>query len=473
MHIWLSYLYHLLPDFILLICITSTVFFILYILSLYILGKAMLGTRKGGIFVSIFGIPLIFSYGHYAFYPFLFALFIFPLILFAYQKITHDPAQKSRFYICLIFLSFFIVFCHPMISVFLIIMFSLFVVFEVIKKWTTHRQLKTEAANILIIISLTLVLWWLKFRSVLGTLERISFALLGQTTHLSIINSQMNAISTADISFALVVERFVKTYGPISLYFAISLFFLVFIIYQYARNREISEDDFILSLQFCVALIIGIALITGYFVIAEPIRAAMYALIFATILCGLFFYRVWISFRSKKWLAGLSISIILLMTVVSILTILALYSSPWISLPNTALTYEDKNGNDWILEYQDAKIPVIKEESSNNGYAEYFFEITNSTDSQNLVDYTYIIPTDFGYGTNRTLGESFSYLPSKKAYMITTDLMKMTPYALPPDRRARIKSFTDPDFERLTSDPSVNHLYSDNGFGVWSVNIRL
>ena len=114
----------------------SIVFFILYILSLYILGKTILGTKKGGIFVSIFGIPLIFSYLHYGFIPFFFALLIFPLILYAYQKITHNPAQKSDFYICLIILSFFIVFCHPMISVFLIIMFSIFTFFELFKRWT-------------------------------------------------------------------------------------------------------------------------------------------------------------------------------------------------------------------------------------------------------------------------------------------------------------------------------------------------
>ncbi len=472
MHIWLSFLYNFLPDYIILVLIFSLAFFIAYIFSLYILGKTLLGTRKGGIFVSIFGIPFIFSYGHYAFYPFLFALFIFPLILYAYQKIIHDPSQKSRFYICLIVLSFFIVFCHPMISVFLILMFSIFTVFELVKGWTTGRHTKTEAANIMVIVSLTLVLWWLKFRSVLGTLERISFAMLGQASHLSIIDSQMTSISTANISIVLVVERFIKTYGPVSLYFLISLVFLLYILYQYYRNRNVSEDDFIYSLQFCAALFIGIALITGYFVIFEPIRAAMYGLIFATILCGMFFYRIWTSARFKKWLPGLTASVIVIMTLVCMLTILALYSSPWTSLPNTALSYEDKSGNDWILDYQNAKIPVIKEESSNNGYAEYYFESRGYEDFPNLIDYTFIIPSGFGYPTNRTLGDSFAYLPYKKAYMMTTELMKQTPNALPADRRTRIKSFTDSDFDRLNNDPSVNLLYTNNDFGVWRVDIK-
>ena len=93
-HIWLAILYNFLSDFIILTVLFSMVFFIFYILSLYILGKTIIGTKKGGIFVSIFGIPLIFSYGHYAFYPFLFALFMIPLILYLYQKLRTKPQRR-------------------------------------------------------------------------------------------------------------------------------------------------------------------------------------------------------------------------------------------------------------------------------------------------------------------------------------------------------------------------------------------
>ena len=225
MHIWLSILYNFLPDFIILMLIFSIVFFILYILSLYILGKTILGTKNGGIFVSIFGIPLIFSFLHWSFIPFFFALLIFPLILYAYQKINHNPPQKGSFYICLIFLSFFIVFCHPMISVFLIIMFSIFTFFELLKRWRAKGQSNIEAANIVIIVSLTLVLWWLQFRSILNTLQRMSVALLGEASHTSIIEHQMNVITTSNASIWLVIDRFIKMYGPIFLYFSISMVF--------------------------------------------------------------------------------------------------------------------------------------------------------------------------------------------------------------------------------------------------------
>ena len=464
MHIWLSILYNLVPDFIILIFILSIVFFILYVLSLHILGKTILGTKNGGIFISIFGIPLIFSFLLYSFIPFLFALFIIPLILYVYQKITHNPIQKNPFYICLIFLSLFIVFCHPMISVFLIIMFSLFAFFELFKGWTTGRQSYIEAANIVMIVSLTLLLWWLQFRSLLDDLYLMASALLGQRAFTSIMENQISEVAISNASIWLVIDRFLKVYGPMFLYFSIALFFIFYMIYHYFQIKKIYEEDLIYSLQFCVAICIGIALMVGYFVIAEPIRAASYGLVFATILCGLFFYRE----RQRR---GLITSITVIITIVCMLTIMTLYASPLNGLPNSALSYGDKNGIDWILEYPDAEIPLVKEELSINRYSEYYFGTTNATNYQFVIQYIEIIPSHFGYHTNSTLGDSFAYLPDSQLYMMTTEMMRLTPYAVSVDRRNRIKSFTDSDFIRLKNDPSVNLLYSNNEFEVWKIAV--
>jgi hypothetical protein len=471
MHIWLSVLYNFLSDFIILTVVLSITFFILYILSLYILGKTILGTKTGGLFLSVFGIPLIFSFLHYGYIPFFFAQLTFPLILYVYQKILHDPSRKNMFYICMVFLSIFIVFCHPMISVFLVIIFSIFAVYEFFKRWGTSRQSSIEAAYIVIILSLTLILWWLQFRDLLGTLQRILFALLGYGSYSSIINSQMGAILTSNVSIWLVIDLFLKVYGPICLYFSFASFFLLYILYQYYRNRKIYENDFIYSLQFYVALFIGILLITGFFAIDEPIRAAMLGLIFASIICGLFFYRIWSFTLSKKRQLGLSISITLVMTLVCMVTILALYYSPWVGLPNPELTYEEKNGIDWILTYRNTEIPLVSETGQMWKYSSYYYESTNISDNQDFIQYPWRIPTHFGYMTNRTLGDSFAYLPYDNVYLITTESMKMAPYAVSAERRTRLKSFTDPDFIRLKNDFSVNQVYSSNEFGAWDIAI--
>ena len=174
---------------------------------------------------------------------------------------------------------------------------------------------------------------------------------------------------------------------------------------------------------------------------------------------------------SEKRRLGLITSITVIITIVCMLTILTLYPSPWISGPNQALTYGDKNGIDWILEYRNAEIPIVREEGSIYKYSNYYYESTNARNCQNLIEYNLIIPSHFGYMTNRTIGDSFAYLPDKEVYMITTEMMKLTPDAVPVDRRNRVKSFTDADFIRLKNDPSVNLVYSSNEFGVWNIAI--
>jgi hypothetical protein len=475
MHIWLSISYHFLTDYILSIAVLSIVFFILYILSLFILGKTILGTKKGGILVSLFGIPLIFSSLYNGFMPFFFAVQMFPLILYAYHKIMNNPGQKTRFYICLVVLSLFIVFCHPMVSVFLLIMFFIFTLFELFKGWATHRKSNIEAANILIIVSLTLTLWWLQNSQALTSFQTITTALFELGSQTSILSHQMITVSTSNASAWLVINRFLMIYGPISLYFSISLLFLFYLAYQYFKNNKINETEFIYSLQFCAAIFVGIVMMMGYFIIVEPVRAASYGLFFATILCGFFAYH-------GRHRVGLIPSVTTIVTLVCIVSILTLYPSPWTGGTNPALTYGDKNGIDWTLEYRNTEIPLVKEELSNNKYAEYFYETTPVTNFQNLNDYELllnlnkyiapVIPSHFGYLTNRTIGDSFTYLPENEVYLITTQLLRVAPFALPEDRRIFQKSFTNTDFIHLKNDPTVNLIYSgSDNFEVWNIAI--
>jgi hypothetical protein len=158
------------------------------------------------------------------------------------------------------------------------------------------------------------------------------------------------------------------------------------------------------------------------------------------------------------------------------LTIMTLHTSPLIGGPNTALTYGDKNGIDWILEYRNADIPIEQEELPNYKYAEYYFETKNANTSQRVLEDTLIIPSHFGYNTNSTIGYSFAilpglYFPDRQFYMITTEMMRLTQNAVPEDRRSLVKSFTDTDFIRLKNDPTVNLVYLSNKFEVWNIAI--
>jgi len=356
-----------------------------------------------------------------------------------------------------------------MVTIFLLVMFSTFAMYELLKGWNAISwRLKIVALNIVAIISVTFSLWLFQFRSLFSTIQKIGSTLLGQMGYTTIFEYQANLVTGSNASIWLIIDNFVKMYGSIFIYFLISLIFVIHIIYQYFRYKKVDANDLIYSLQFCIATCIGIALITGYFVIFEPIRAVTYGLIFATIICGLFFYRKWTSILSEKHHMRFINSITLVITIFYILTMLAMYYSPWISSTSTALTHGDKNGIDWILEYRNADIPIVRQDESLEQYL-YYYTSTNPTSPSKITEYNRIIPTHFGYTNNRTIGNAFAYLPNENVYMITTELMKVTPNAVPVDRRNLVKTYTDTDFIRLNNDPTANLVYSGNEFGVWSI----
>jgi len=136
-----------------------------------------------------------------------------------------------------------------------------------------------------------------------------------------------------------------------------------------------------------------------------------------------------------------------------------------------ALPYGDKNGIDWILDYRTAEIPILRDEGSMDKYKNYHYESMNIRNNTKLRE-NRDVPSNFGYTMNRTLGDSFTYLRYKNIYLITTEKMKLAPYAVSPERRSRAKWYTDRDFIRLQTDPSVNRIYSGHEFGVWNIHVR-
>lgn len=471
MHILLSVLHISLLDWIHLAILLSVVFFLLYILYLYILGKILLGTKQGGIFISILGIPLIFSFLHFAFIPFFFALVIVPLILYNYQRIN-TTQKKNYYYICLLFLSLFAVFCHPSIPIFLLFSLIIFLFYEILRGGSAPSQpLKIVSVNIISILIIALSFWFIHFRSLLNTTRKIIQALIGENDTTTIAEYHINLINTADASIWQIIEYYIKLYGPITIYFLISFIFILYLIIQYYQFNKIQKTDMVYSFQFLGALLIGVAMILIYFVIIEPIRAAAYGILFASLIFGIFNFRIWSSIKSGKQKILYTLFLATLLSFICMLCIFNVYSSPWKSSANTALSYGDKYGINWLLEYREEKIPIIREDSGMKKYSNYYYTAMSVRENTNILEYPGIIPSNFGYQTTKTISKTFAYLPYNKVYMVTTGMMKMLPNAVPRERRDRLKKFEDSDFIRLQNDPEAKLIYSNNGLGIWSIDI--
>jgi len=474
MHIFLSILHISLLDWINLSFLISIIFFNLYVLYLYILGKTILGTKRGGIFISIFGIPLIFSFLHYGFFPFFFALLTIPLILYIYQK-SSTTQLKNKFYISLILLLFFIVFCHPSISLFLLVTFSFLSVYEIWReKRNRMRVSKQITLNIVFLLFISISFWFIQVRSLLNTMKKIFNALIGEYQTTTIIQYQLETINSSNATIWLILERYIKIYGPITAYYIISFLFIIYLIKNHNRLDKTSECELVYSLQFFGALFINIAMLIVYIVIFEPIRAFSYSIFFATIICGFFFNRIWDIINSIKKREIYYFFITFFISLLCLLCILNLYSNPWIGTPNTAFSYKDKNGLDWILRYGYGKIPLAREDYTDQ-YSNYYYGVMNSNNTIPLSEFILNgIPSNFGYTGNSTIGKAFTFLHNKNSvYIETTKKMKLTPYAVPVERRDLIKQFKDEDFILLNNDPTANLIYSNSEVEIRVVTVSI
>lgn len=469
MHIILAILQFTSVDLMMLAFMISIVFFILYVFFFYILGKTVLGSTRGGILFSVFALPLVFSFAHYAYYPFLFALFLIPLVLFILSKLNTITQNRSGYYVCIVGLSLFITYCHPLIAIIIFIMFSIFALFKIFYHGLTGIYKSNNVAmNIAFISFSTFSLWYIQHMSLMQTSERVFSSIFGDSNADTILNYQMNVLSASDASPWLVAERFIKYYGPVSLYIFISLIFVMYSVFNYYRNGKIHTQDTIYSIHFIAAIFIGALLVMENLVIFEPIRAVSYCLIFSTILCGLFFYRLYESRIENNKNRDISFGITLIIGTVCILSILSLFPSPWIGAVNPAFTLAEKQGSDWTIK-NNINTPVLTEEVTNIKYINYYNENIQNHYLQESIIYSREIPSHFGYNETWPLAKSLANLNEGTLFMVTTDLMEMAPYAVPSDRRDRMKWFTDSDFNLLKQDPTVDFIYSNVGYNVWRI----
>lgn len=468
MHILLALLQFTSIDLMMLSFLLSIAFFISYVLYFYILGRTVLNTTKGGMLFSIFALPLIFSFSHYAYYPFQFALYLIPLELFILSKLNTNIQNKSGYYVCLVAISLFIVYCHPVIAIFNFIMFSIFALIRGVKQGTSGLIKSNVAMNTAFISFVTFSLWYIQHMNLMRLTQGVLSKLLGDSVPDTILDYQMSVVSTSDASLWLIADRFIKIYGTNSLYIFISVIFILYIIIQYYRHGKVHSPDAIYSLQFIVAICIGFVFVVADLIIFELIRTVSYALIFCTLLCGLFFYRLSESRSQINRVGSINLVITLIISTVCILSMLTLFPSPWTGAVNPAFTFAEKQGTDWTID-NNINVPILTNELRNTKFIDYHNQIVQNDNLQRPIIYHEGIPSHFGYNETWPITKSVASLDEGTLFMVTTDLMKLTPYAVPIERRNRLKWFEDSDFSLLNQDPTVDKVYSNNGYEAWRI----
>lgn len=448
-----------------LVAILSWIFFILYILSLYSFGRAVFKDCKAAALLATVGTPLLFSFGHYAFYPFLFALFLFPLIFYIIHKVD-GLENRGAYYTSFIILSFFIVFCHPMISLILLITLGILYGYsQISNKCRLGFTGGFNILNMIAIVGITFVFWYFQFNSIFRMGESVISALLGARDTDTIISYNLDMVSQSGAPLIRVIEGFIKIYGPVILYIVVALLFSAYLVNKIlTKKRYVDKTIYVVFFLFSIAF--GAALTLGYFIVFEFIRATSFAIIMAIIMCGIGFYALIKNTGTPNTKKIIILTFVIMLCSVSILSVLSVYRSPWTMSAGVHMTEMEISGLDWFLAKQDGSIPLYFIGYSWNKYTRYFQELHQITVHQPRV-ITESIPHHFGYDQKQHLTQSIDYSGDTGFYMATNEQLRQKYLAVLDEWRSLNDYYSEEDFARLNNDTTIMKLYVNNEWEIW------
>lgn len=454
------------PSF--LTALVSFTFFVIYLLCLFILGKVILNENRAGALFFVFGSPLILPFKLHAFWPFIFALLLFPLVFYIMRKIER-PKNRKAFYICFVIVSLFIVFLHPMISlVLLLILGVLYGYSQISNRYRPRFSCRSNVLKMAAIIGITFVFWYIHFRSIFKKGENIISALLGESEAETILTYNVDMVVHSGAPLIRIVEGFIKVYGPVVICFVAASFICLYLVKEFLNNRK-HADEIIYVVFFLLSLTFGAALTFGHFIVFEFIRAVSFAIIMSTITCGIGFYVLIKDADTSKRKQILSIIVITVLCSVSFLSIFNLYPSPWITSSSQQMTKMETSGLDWFLMNQDESTPLYFKDYTWYKYALYFQELQKVTVQQPLV-ITKGIPHHFGYDQREHLVQSINNSGDDTFYLATNERLKQSVLAVLEEWRSFKDYFSKDDFSRLNSDNTVMKIYENSEWEIWRTN---
>lgn len=449
--------------------IFPVLFTILLILFLSILGRSLCEGPWISLLPILFSLPLLYGTFHRTFHPFIYALFFFPLFFYLLFKSFNQPEMKQYPFL-LIIISFFICFMHPLITL-LLIVFTL-IIYTVNNYIVIREQERKRWNHLLIFIStilgISFCVWYLSFWQTLTSIRKIFFALLDNTdSAVTILGFQLQMVTTSDVHLFHIAKLFLLNYGPIFSYLILGLLLCIFIVIK-ARDKKINDVHLIFCALFLVGFLFSGIFLVGNFIIFEPIRAAASAIIFAMI----FIPYVLIGILKGLNLIRLKNIFFLTFTIFLIIIIsiscINIFSSPIISTNSWHMSYMERDGLNWFLDSRNDKIPVVLfiRSLSYEKYEMYYSERNDpySSSTKDRIRYIKVIPTHFGYDTNKNLAET---LDTNEYYFLSTELNRQQDLAVPEDWREWLPKLTPADFLRLKEDDSINLLYSNGEFESW------
>ena len=446
--------------------IINAFFSFLYILSFYILGKVIF-KNNNALFFLFFSVPLLYSYYQTSFYPFIFALFMVPLVLYALHNLIQSRnAPEFRFITFILILT--LVFFHPLVVIYLLIILMIMRLF-ILKGNPTIFPVKNIGKHIdllLVFCIVSFIFWMIQFSYIVNFVQVIITSLFNPT-HTTIAQYSGNFLAKSNISFLQLIEIIIKLYGSIILYALLGTICFVYLIKNFSKSKFMDSFSYMYAFITVLAVLSGMMMFFSYFIISEPIRIISFAIVMATILCSLVFSELFQKITSPKKTKLFASFLIVIVSVACILGMFNLYLSPWDWEPSPDITKMEIDGTDWTLTFFDRTLPLNVIVSDMDKYVAYYQAKPGlNHDQANINTIKETLPSHFGYNNNSTILKTVS---GQHQYLILKESVKQMQFVVPKEIVTKIPRFSESDYVRLNTDPTANKIYTNPGIDVFKL----
>jgi len=273
----------------------------------------------------------------------------------------------------------------------------------------------------------------------------------------NILVDEIDVVRTSNASLPLIIDRFVKTYGALTLLSTLGSLWIAIAIKKWFSD-DLGANHFYILIQGGLAIITAFILLSGKLVVMEVYRALNYWILLTPLFCGLFFEYASKQTRNRTMVCA---SIIVVLSLCTALGVFGIYLSPWVGNTNQMVSYQEKYGSEWFIYNFDPEIAVIHGER-----LRCWRPFLLGVGSDMKINTDSLLPSHFGYLDTDIFGNIYN----GSRYLLTDDRLKLGYLAVPDDRQKYISQYLRGDFYRLTNDNSVDKIYSSVGFEIWLVN---
>jgi len=443
-----------------------------FIMSMYLLAKALNSTRIETLMITALAILPIYGAEQLYVVPYVEAFSLVPLTLLilirSRARSTRNPVQ---FGIPLVLMLVLFPFFHPETTLFLLILVAAMAALGYSIR-RTHRIQQKDALwgrrqllMPMLISGASFFLWFSATVAFGATIKGLYDSLilnLGQSP----VAFYSSLLVRANVNLNKLVVLTIATYGVLLILVVLAATAAIKTLIRFASGKSVLSSNLLLSVM--LAILLPILLIFFFVDLLIGTRPVEYVLMISTFLAGIALaalptsrgrQRVHPSPNRKMATAGVFIAACLIT-----LVLMTAYPSPLTKQPNYQVTYEDWAGMDYFIQHRDSNMTTL--EISSLVYRFQHAILGTDAEKAGLGNGAEVLPIDhFGYNSSNDLGHFYS-----NGTYLTIDQTGRDFYPTVYPEFSQLWRFTPKDFNQLLSDPTVNLIYDNGGFELFEIN---